>query len=63
MSAATANNASGVRGAVRSTLADTWLLITLRWQLAWNNFWSRKLAAKVLSVIATLSLAIIAVGV
>src|SRR5262245_10161811 len=38
-------------------LADTWLLITLRWQIAWNGFMARKPAAKVLYVLGMLTIA------
>lgn len=31
--------------------ADTWLLLTLRWQVAWNTFKHRSLAAQVFSVL------------
>lgn len=32
-------------------LADTWLLLTLRWHVGWNTFRHRKLAAQVFSVV------------
>ncbi|MBI3943519.1 MAG: hypothetical protein HY326_10945 [Chloroflexi bacterium] len=35
-------------------LTDTWLLLSLRWQVAWNSFLSRKLLAKVLMVLGVL---------
>ena len=44
-------------------IADTWLLITLRWQVAWNGFLARKLTYKVLTVLAAISFAVIAGGV
>lgn len=32
-------------------IADTWLLLTLRWRIGWNNFRSRKVPMKVLTVL------------
>src|SRR3954454_19223875 len=46
-----------------SLFADTWLLLTLRWQLAWNGFKSRKTGAKVLYIIGALWITVVAVGV
>src|SRR5438552_1148288 len=43
-------------------IADTWLLLTLRWQLAWNKFRSRKPAAKALSVIGMVWIGVVAGG-
>src|SRR5438045_3845131 len=37
-------------------ISDTWLLLTLRWRLAWNTFRARKIAAKVLYVIGMLAI-------
>ena len=42
---------------MRTMLADTWLLMTLRWQLSWNGFRSRKLYAQVLTIIGVLVVA------
>jgi hypothetical protein len=38
-------------------IADTWLLLSLRFQVAWNSFMGRKLYARVLSVLGGLWLA------
>ncbi len=35
-------------------IADTWLLLSLRWQIAWNSFRSRKPVVKVLSILGVL---------
>ncbi|MGH2353420.1 MAG: putative ABC transporter permease subunit [Chloroflexota bacterium] len=43
-------------------LADTWLLLTLRWQVAWNGFRSRRLPAKVGIALGTLALVVVAGG-
>src|SRR5689334_14078025 len=46
-----------------SLLSDTWLLLTLRWQIAWNAFKGRKTWAKVLYVIGALWIGAVAVGI
>jgi hypothetical protein len=38
-------------------IADTWLLLTLRWHLAWNAFRARKTGAKVLYIVGSLVVA------
>jgi ABC-2 type transport system permease protein len=35
-------------------LADTWLLVTLRWHLTWNGFRKRSVTARILSVLGML---------
>ncbi|MSP14083.1 MAG: hypothetical protein EXR62_14150 [Chloroflexi bacterium] len=43
-------------------LNDTWLLLSLRWQVAWNGFLSRKPLAKVLLVLGALWIGVIVGG-
>src|SRR3954452_4837221 len=47
----------------RSLMPDTWLLISLRWQVAWNGFNSRKLSSKILTILVGLWFALVAVGI
>lgn len=43
--------------------ADTWLLLTLRWQLAWNGFRSRRSASQVITALfLTVAMGFTAVG-
>src|SRR6476660_8289095 len=41
--------------------ADTWLLLSLRWQVGWNTFKHRKLAAQIFSVVGGLLFAALVV--
>lgn len=45
-----------------SLIGDIWLLLTLRWHLAWNGFKGRKTWAKVLYIIGALWIALFAGG-
>jgi len=44
-------------------IADTLLLMQLRWQLAWNTFKSRNLALRILSVLGTVLIVVVGAGI
>jgi hypothetical protein len=49
----------GIRNSdFRSVLSDTWLLLSLRWQIGWNSFRARKTSTQVFSVVGSLVLVI-----